>query len=250
MISLKSPQEIQKMRKAGAITANILLTLIEKLAPGISAADLDAMAESLCRDNGVIPAFKNYQGFQNSICFSVNHEVVHGIPSRKKVVQNGDVVSIDFGVIYDGFFGDSALTSIVGVPSGPEVTKLVETTRKSLNNGLQQCKVGNRLFDISHAVQICIESAGFSVVREFVGHGIGRHLHEDPQVPNFGPAGKGMPLREGLVLAIEPMVAQGSAAVKVEADGWTAVTQDGSLAAHFEHTVAITKDGPMILTLP
>jgi methionyl aminopeptidase len=247
MIYLKSKSEIELMTEAGRMTALALALLQEKIAPGMSTWDLDAIADESCRKSGAIPAFKGYQGFPASLCVSINEEVVHGIPSKKRLIKEGDIVSMDFGVIYQGYYGDSAITVAVGKVS-PQVRLLLDTTRESLEAGIAEARVGNRLFDISHAIQKHVEGRQFSVVREFVGHGIGRHLHEEPQVPNFGPKGKGIPLREGMVIAIEPMVNMGGHAVRVESDGWTAVTTDGSLSAHFEHTVVITDKGPKILT--
>jgi methionyl aminopeptidase len=248
MISLKSTQELNLMRKAGGITAQILEEMVEMAKPGISTGDLDKYAERRIKELGALPAFKGYNGFPASVCISLNDEVVHGIPSSKRVLKDGDIVSLDFGVIYQGWYGDSARTVAVGKVK-PEVQKLVDTTRESLYKGIEQCREGNRVFDIGHAVQNYVEGFGFSVVREFVGHGIGRALHEDPQVPNYGPKGKGLLLKVGMVLAIEPMINAGSHEVKVLADGWTAVTVDRSLSAHFEHTVAITPKGPEILTV-
>jgi methionyl aminopeptidase len=248
MISLKSTQELNLMRKAGGITAQILEEMVNMAKPGISTGDLDQYAERRIKELGALPAFKGYQGFPASVCISLNDEVVHGIPSSKRVLKDGDIVSLDFGVIYQGWYGDSARTVAVGKVK-PEVQKLVDTTRESLYKGIEQCREGNRVFDIGHAVQNYVEGFGFSVVREFVGHGIGRALHEDPQVPNYGPKGKGLLLKVGMVLAIEPMINAGSHEVKVLADGWTAVTVDRSLSAHFEHTVAITPKGPEILTV-
>jgi methionyl aminopeptidase len=248
MISLKSTQELNLMRKAGGITAQILEEMVNMAKPGISTGDLDEYAERRIKELGALPAFKGYNGFPASVCISLNDEVVHGIPSSKRVLKDGDIVSLDFGVIYQGWFGDSARTVAVGKVK-PEVQKLVDTTRESLYKGIEQCREGNRVFDIGHAVQNYVEGFGFSVVREFVGHGIGRALHEDPQVPNYGPKGKGLLLKVGMVLAIEPMINAGSHEVKVLADGWTAVTVDRSLSAHFEHTVAITPKGPEILTV-
>ena len=248
MISLKSDREIGLMRKAGSVVALILEEMIAMVKPGVSTGDLDRHAESRCRDLNVIPAFKGYHGFPACVCISVNDEVVHGIPSPKRILKEGDIVGLDFGVIHDGWYGDSARTVAVG--SVPESTqKLLKITEESLMKGIEQCVVGNRVFDIGHAVQNYVEGFGFSVVREFVGHGIGRSLHEDPQVPNFGPKGKGVILKSGMVLAIEPMINAGSHQVKVLKDGWTAVTVDHSLSAHFEHTVAITSRGPEILTV-
>lgn len=236
------------MRRAGEITARILQELTEAVEPGVTTLDLDKLAEARCVELGAKPAFKGYHGYPGSLCVSVNEQVVHGIPSTKKVLRQGDIVGLDFGVIVDGYYGDSARTVAVGSVV-PEAQRLLEVTREGLHRGIQEAHVGNRLFDISHAIQNYVESHGFSVVREFVGHGIGRSLHEEPQVPNYGPKGKGVSLKEGMVLAIEPMINLGGHAVRIESDGWTAVTVDGSLSAHFEHTVAITKDGPEILTL-
>jgi methionyl aminopeptidase len=208
---------------------------------------LDELAERMVRDGGAVPACKGYRGFPATLCTSVNAEVVHGIPSPKRVLTDGDIVSIDIGVKLDGFFGDSAVTVPVG--KVPDRTRdLLKVTRESLERGISQVKVGGRVSDIGHAVQEWVEAHGFSVVREFVGHGIGEHLHEEPPIPNFGSPGRGAKLAEGMVLAIEPMVAMGRPEVRVLGDGWTAVTKDGSLAAHFEHTVAVGANGPLILT--
>jgi methionyl aminopeptidase len=214
--------------------------------PGVTTKELDQIAEKRCKEFGVKPAFKGYHGYPACLCVSINEQVVHGIPSTR-TLKSGDIIGIDFGVIHDGYYGDSAVTVGVGKIS-QEAQKLLDVTREGLLQGIEQARVGNRLFDISHAVQKYVEAHGFSVVREFVGHGIGRSLHEEPQVPNYGPKGKGVPLKEGMVLAIEPMINVGGHGVRVEPDGWTAVTIDGSLSAHFEHTIAITKDGPEILT--
>jgi methionyl aminopeptidase len=247
MITLKSPHEIQQMQRAGAIVARILQDMADEVAPGISTYDLDRLAESRIKELGAKPAFKGYHGFPACVCISVNEEVVHGIPSKKKVLQEGDIVGIDFGVSLDGWFGDSARTIPVGKVS-QEALKLLEVTQRSLELGIAQTREGNRIFDIGHAIQNYVEGFGYGVVREFVGHGIGRALHEEPQVPNYGPRGKGLALKAGMVLAIEPMINAGSPEVKVLADGWTAVTKDRSLSAHFEHTVAILPEGPQILT--
>jgi methionyl aminopeptidase len=247
MIHLKSNREIEVMRRAGKTTARILSELAAMVKPGISTLDLDAYAETRCTELGVKPAFKGYHGYPASVCVSVNEQVVHGIPGDR-ILKDGDIVGLDFGVICEGYYGDTAVTVPVGNIS-PAARKLLEVTQKGLNEGIKQACVGNRLFDISHSIQNYVEGQGFSVVREFVGHGIGRSLHEEPQVPNYGPKGKGIPLREGMVLAIEPMINAGGHAVRIQDDGWTAVTVDGSLSAHFEHTIAITKDGPEILTL-
>jgi len=247
MITLKSPREIDLMRRAGQVVATILHEMCEMVEPGISTGELDSFAESRCKELGVKPAFKGYHGFPACVCISVNEEVVHGIPSKKRVLQAGDIVGMDFGVIYDGWFGDSARTVAVGKIS-PEAQNLMTRTEEALRRGIEQARAGNRIFDIGHAIQNYVEGFGYGVVREFVGHGIGRALHEEPQVPNFGPRGKGLALKEGMVLAIEPMINAGSHEVRVLSDGWTAVTADRSLSAHFEHTVAITPEGPRVLT--
>jgi len=247
MIHRKSVREIDMMREAGGILATILDELSVLVKPGVTTAELDRHAEKRCQDFKVIPAFKGYHGFPGSLCVSVNEEVVHGIPS-KRALKDGDIVGLDFGVILDGWYSDSARTIPVGKISD-KASQLLEVTRAGLEKGIEQCRPGNRLFDIGHAIQNYVEGFGYGVVREFVGHGIGRALHEDPQVPNYGPKGKGIPLKEGMVLAIEPMVNAGKPEVRVLNDGWTAVTVDRSLSAHFEHTVAITAEGPEILTL-
>ena len=248
MITIKSDREIELMKKAGRIVARVLDELQPMIQPGITTAELDRYAESRCKELKVKPAFKGYNGFPGCLCISVNEEVVHGIPSHKKKLQAGDIVGVDFGVIFDGWFGDSARTFAVGTVS-TDAQKLMDVTKEGLMRGIEQCHEGNRLFDIGNAIQNYVEGFGFTVVREFVGHGIGQALHEDPQVPNFGPKGKGVPLKKGMVLAIEPMINAGRPEVKVLSDGWTAVTVDRSLSAHFEHTVAITGSGPQILTL-
>ena len=247
MIQLKSTREIDLMRKAGNVVATILWEMCEMVEPGISTGELDRFAESRCKELGVIPAFKGYHGFPACVCISVNDEVVHGIPSKKRILKSGDIVGMDFGVIREGWFGDSARTVPVGDVSA-EARKLLEVTEESLRRGIEQTRAGNRIFDIGNAIQNYVEGFGYGVVREFVGHGIGRALHEEPQVPNFGPRGKGLALKEGMVLAIEPMINAGSHEVRVLSDGWTAVTADRSLSAHFEHTVAITPEGPRVLT--
>jgi len=248
MISLKSERELDLMRKAGGVVAQVLDELVGMTQPGISTGELDRYAEMRCRELKCLPAFKGYHGFPASVCISVNDEVVHGIPSNKRILKNGDIVGLDFGVIYEGWYGDSARTLAVGKISS-DAQKLLEATREGLMRGIEQCREGNRIFDIGYAVQNYVEGFGYSVVREFVGHGIGRALHEDPQVPNYGPKGKGLLLKVGMVLAIEPMINAGGHEVKVLKDGWTAVTVDHSLSAHFEHTVAITSKGPEILTV-
>lgn len=248
MITLKSERELNLMRKAGAAVAQILEELVGLAKPGATTGELDRYAESRCKDLKVVPAFKGYHGFPASVCISINDEVVHGIPSKRRPLKSGDIVGLDFGVSCDGWFGDSARTVAVGEVTA-EANKLIEVTRESLMRGIAQCREGNRVFDIGFAVQNYVEEFGYGVVREFVGHGIGRALHEEPQVPNYGQKGKGLPLKIGMVLAIEPMINAGSHEVKVLEDGWTAVTVDHSLSAHFEHTVAITSNGPEILTL-
>jgi len=234
------------MEAANRIVAEILEGVKEKIRPGVETRELDEMAEESCRRQGVQPAFKGYRGFPRSICVSVNEEVVHGIPGPRKL-KAGDLVSLDFGVKYNGYYGDAAITVPVGAVS-PQARQLLKATEESLYAGIAQFKVGGRLSDISHAVQTAVESYGFTVIREFVGHGIGRSLHEDPQIPNFGPPGKGPLLQAGMTLAIEPMTCAGGWQIKILSDGWTAVTQDGSLAAHFEHTVALTESGVLILS--
>lgn len=247
MISLKSKHELEYMRKAGQIVAQILHEMERMVAPGMTTGELDRYAESRCRDLKVLPAFKGYNGFPSCVCISVNEEVVHGIPSPKRTLKKGDIVSLDFGVAYEGWYGDSARTIAVGQVTD-EASALIAATQQSLMKGIEQCREGNRVFDIGHAVQNHVEPLGYSVVREFVGHGIGRALHEDPQVPNYGPKGRGTALKVGMVLAIEPMINMGGPQVRVLSDGWTAVTADRSLSAHFEHTVAVTEQGPQILT--
>lgn len=247
MISIKSEREIELMRCSGRIVGQILDEVGSLIEPGVTTWELDRFAESRCKELSVIPAFKGYQGFPATLCVSINEEVVHGIPSKKRVLQAGDIIGVDFGVHREGWYGDSARTFPVGNISS-EAQKLLDVTKKSLFLGIQECRVGRRVFDIGYAVQNYVEANGFSVVREFVGHGIGKALHEDPQVPNFGPKGKGIQLKAGMVLAIEPMVNMGSHQVQVMSDGWTAVTVDRSLSAHFEHTVVVTENGPEILT--
>ncbi len=234
------------MRVAGQMVGEILGLLREKIRPGVTSGELDCLAEKECRKRKALPAFKGYGGFPFSICASLNHKVVHGFPDNEPLLE-GDILSIDFGVLYKGFYGDSAITVPVGQIS-PERKALVEATERSLEAGIAQTLAGQRLGDISHAVQSSVEPLGFGVVREFVGHGIGRKLHESPQVPNFGRPHQGPQLKEGMVLAIEPMINAGKPGVKVLDDGWTAVTIDGKDSAHFEHTVAITANGPEILT--
>ncbi|MCX6550801.1 MAG: type I methionyl aminopeptidase [Acidobacteria bacterium] len=248
MIVCKSPAELARMRAANELVADVLVDLRAMVQPGVTTAELDAFAEARVRRAGAVPAFKGYHGFPATLCTSVNEEVIHGIPAPR-ALRDGDIVSIDLGVVLGGFFGDAAITVPVG-PVSREAADLLRVTEESLYLGIEQARVGGRVSDIGHAVQQHVEAHGFSVVREFVGHGVGTALHEEPQVPNYGPAGRGPRLSEGMTLAIEPMVAMGKAAVKVLGDGWTAVTKDRSLAAHFEHTVAVTAAGPVILTMP
>ena len=247
MVIFKSQNEIERIRKASQIVARTLNFLESHVEPGITTRELDQLAESEIRKAGAIPAFKGYRGFPATLCVSVNEEVVHGIPSDRKL-KEGDIVGLDLGCIWDGFYGDAAKTYPVGEVS-EEAKRLLETTENSLLIGIDQARVGNRIGDIGFAVQTLAESKGYSVVRDFVGHGIGRNLHEDPQVPNYGNRGQGPRIKAGMVLAIEPMVCQGRADVEVLADNWTAVTRDGSLAAHFEHSIAITDNGPEILSI-
>jgi methionyl aminopeptidase len=246
MIIRKSKAEIEKMRVAGQIVARVLTRLSGMVEPGIATLDLDQEAERMIREAGAIPTFKGYRGFPKSICASINDEVVHGIPSKRKL-QGGDIVSIDCGATYMGYVGDAAVTVPVGEVSEP-VKRLLEATEQSLNLAIEQCQVGNRLHDISYAVQSYVEPLGYSVVRNYCGHGVGRAMHEEPQVPNYGKPGTGPVLREGLVIAIEPMINLGRHETKQLADGWTVITMDGRPSAHFEHTVAITQDGPQVLT--
>jgi len=248
MIIRKSEREIEIMRKAGSIVAQTHALLAEKVTPGITTGELDKIAEEFILSKGGKPAFKGYQGFPSTLCVAVNEEVVHGFPGNR-VLEEGDIIGMDLGVLIDGFYGDSAYTLAVGEISD-QAQNLLKVTEESLHQGIEQALEGNRLSDISHAVQKYVEARGYSVVRRFVGHGVGRSLHEDPQIPNFGPAGRGPRLKEGMVLAIEPMINVGTHKVKILDDGWTVITADKELSAHFEHTVAITKDGPRILTLP
>ena len=246
MIVCKSPAEIERMRAANALVAHVLAELAAMVAPGVTTRDLDVAAERMVRDAGAEPAFKGYRGYPATLCASVNEQVVHGIPSARRLVE-GDILSLDIGVKLNGFYGDSAVTLPVGRISD-EAQRLLTVTEAALERGIGQVRVGGRVSDIGHAIQAHVEGAGFSVVREFVGHGIGAALHEEPQIANYGEPGRGPRLAEGMTLAIEPMVNMGREAVKVLSDGWTAVTRDGSLSAHFEHTVAVTKDGPLVLT--
>lgn len=248
-VETKSPQEIATMRRAGAVVADILALLSAKVAPGMTTGDIDKIARAELKARGAKPAFLNYHGFPAVICVSINSEVVHGIPSDKRELKSGDIVGLDFGAVIDGWNGDSAVTVPVGKVA-PEVETLIRVTRESLMKGIAAVKDGARVGDVGAAVQAHAEAAGYSLVREFVGHGIGRALHEEPPVPNFGKPGTGARLKAGMTIAIEPMVNMGGPAVETLADGWTAVTKDGKLSAHFEHTVAVTKTGAEILTLP
>lgn len=247
MIVRKGQAELDKMHQANLIVARVLDHLSSLVAPGITTKELDRVAEEMILGAGGVPAFKGYNGYPASVCTSVNEEIVHGIPRDDKILQDGDILAVDVGVCYQGFFGDSARTFAVGTIA-PETQDLLEVTRESLYEGIAQARIGNRVSDISAAVQKFVEARGFSVVREFVGHGIGRALHEEPQVPNFGVPGRGPRLFEGMVLAIEPMVNSRGPGARVLKDKWTAVTVDGGLSAHFEHSVAITEDGPWILS--
>jgi methionyl aminopeptidase len=250
MIIYKSSDEVDRMRAAGRIVAATIDTVLGAVRPGVSTADLDRVAEDFIRERDATPSFKGYRGFPASICASLNDEVVHGIPSPKRILKEGDVLSLDFGAIWEGYHADSAVTVLVGEPPSAEAEKLVRVTEEALEAGISQIRPGGRLSDISHAVQQVVEGAGFSVVREYVGHGIGRSLHEDPQIPNYGLPGRGPELRPGLVVAVEPMVTMGDWRTRVLADDWTVVTADGSLAAHFEHTIAVTEGGHEVLTAP
>jgi methionyl aminopeptidase len=247
VIVCRSAAELERMRDAGRLVGEVLTELAAAVAPGVSTGDLDALAEKRIAQAGATAAFKGYHGYPATICASINEEVIHGIPSGRRVLQEGDVISIDVGAVLDGYFGDSAITLPVGAVS-EEAATLLRVTDEALYKAIECVRPGGRVSDIGHAVQQHVEAFGFSVVREFVGHGIGQRMHEEPQVPNYGEPGRGPRLAEGMVLAIEPMVNAGKPAVKVLADGWTAVTRDRSLSAHFEHTVAVTSGEPWILT--
>ena len=247
MIYLKSSREIGLMRRAGHILADVMNWLPNFVKSGMSTQEVDVEVERFLEANGARPAFKGYRGFPATVCISINEEIVHGIPSPHRRLKEGDIVGFDLGCIVEGYYADCAFTTAIGdVPANTQ--KLLDVTRESLDLAIVECRPDRRLSDVSHAVQRHVEKHGFGVVRAFVGHGIGRALHEEPQVPNFGEPGRGPKLRPGMVLAIEPMVTMGSYEVKLLDDGWTAVTRDGSLAAHFEHTIAITEDGPEVLT--
>lgn len=246
MVILKLPEEIEKARASNRIVAEVLSRLREKVKPGVKTKDLDAFAKEIAEKRGARPAFKGYHGYPHSLCISINEVVVHGMPSER-VLMEGDIVGLDFGVCYQGFYGDATITLPVGRVTD-RALKLMQVTEQSLYAGIEQAREGNRLGDISAAVQSVAEDAGYSVVRDFVGHGIGKNLHEEPQIPNFGQRGRGIELKKGMILAIEPMVNEGQFKVQILPDGWTVVTKDGSLSAHFEHSVAITENGPDILS--
>jgi len=247
VIILKSKHEIEIMRKAGSIVAGAHEAIRKAIAPGITTAELDRIADEYIRSKGAIPSFKGYQGFPASICTSVNNQVVHGIPGLT-VLKEGDIISIDIGAIYNGYHGDAARTYPVGNVA-PNALRLIRVTEESFYKGLEFAREGYRISDISHAIQIYVESHGYSVVKALVGHGIGQHMHEDPQVPNFGPPGRGPRIRAGMTLAIEPMVNEGTDKVVTLSDHWTVLTEDGSLSAHYENTIAVTSNEPIILTL-
>jgi len=246
----KSGAELEKMRRSGQIVRQVLEATRVIVAPGVSTMDLERVAEKKILESGAVSAFKGYHDYPRVLCTSINNEIVHGIPSEKRKLKAGDIVSIDCGVVLDGYYGDSAITVAVGGDEAltPELKKLLEVTEASLKRAIEKMRIGNTVGDVGAAVQDIVEASGFSVVREFVGHGIGTKLHEDPQVPNYGAYGTGMKLREGMVFAIEPMVNAGKPGSRVLDDHWTAVTEDGSYSAHFEHCVAVTKNGPLVLT--
>jgi methionyl aminopeptidase len=248
MINCKSQSELEKMRRSGQIVRQVLQEVKAMVAPGVSTMDLERAAEDKIKELGAKPAFKGYYDYPCVLCTSVNNEIIHGIPSAKRVLKEGDIVSIDCGVVLDGYYGDSAITVPVGGTVSDELKKLLEVTETSLKKAIEEVRLGKTVGDVGAAVQEYVEANGFSVVRDFVGHGIGTRLHEDPQVPNYGTRGHGTRLREGMVLAIEPMVNIGKPGARVLEDKWTAVTEDGSYSAHFEHCVAVTKNGPLILT--
>jgi methionyl aminopeptidase len=246
MITLKSPSELERMREAGRIVAVVLTLLREKVAPGVTTRELNALAEETILKHGAVPSFKGYRGYPAALCVSINEEVVHGIPGSR-VINEGDLVSMDVGTIYKGFQGDAATTVAVGEVS-PVARRLMEATAGALEAGIAQCRVGRHVGDVSAAIQNYAESRGFSVIREYTGHGIGRQMHEDPQIPNFGERGRGMVFKSGMTFALEPMVAVGTWRTRVLDDGWTVVTLDGQISAHFEHTIAVTDGQPEILT--
>ncbi len=248
MVVLKTSRELGIMKEACRISAGALQTVGKAVEPGVTTAELDRLAEKYIRSQGAVPNFKNYHGYPATACISINNEVIHGIPSAKRVIREGDIVSVDLGAMFNGYHGDNAATFACGDVSD-EAKRLMQTTKDALFEGIKAATAGSRIGDIGHAIQSYVEAAGFSVVRQYVGHGIGTQLHEAPEVPNFGTKGRGIRLLPGMTLAIEPMVNVGGFDVKVLPDGWTVLTRDGSLSAHFEHTVAITSDGPKIMTL-
>lgn len=247
MVVLKTGRELSIMREACRISAGALDLIGRAVEPGVTTAELDRIAEQYILSQGAVPNFKNYQGYPATACISINHEVIHGIPNKNRIIKSGDIVSVDLGAMFGGYHGDNAATFAAGDIS-PEAKRLIDTTRESLYEGINAARAGGRIGDISSAVQRYVEARGYSVVRDFVGHGIGTNLHEAPEVPNFGISGRGIRLIPGMTIAIEPMVNAGKHEVKVMPDGWTVLTKDGSLSAHFEHTVAITSDGPLIMT--
>lgn len=247
-ITIRTPQEIEKLRRSGQVVREILELARKAAKPGATTLDLETAAAAKIKELGATPAFKGYKGYPCVLCTSINQEVVHGIPSAERKLRDGDIVSIDTGVVMDGYYGDSAITVAVGHKIAAKTQKLLAVTEASLASAIETVKAGATLGDVGAAVQEVVEAAGFSVVRDFVGHGIGTRLHEDPQVPNYGTRGHGQRLKAGMVLAIEPMVNAGRPGIQVLKDGWTAVTEDGSLSAHFEHTVAVTEDGALVLT--
>jgi methionyl aminopeptidase len=248
MINCRSQAELDKMRRSGMVLRQVHEAVRAKVAPGVTTMDLERVAEEKIRELGAKPAFKGYYDYPCVLCTSVNNEIIHGIPSEKRILKEGDILSIDCGVVLDGYYSDAAVTVPVGKTLAPELKKLLDVTEQSLKNAIHEVKLGKTVGDIGAAVQEYVEGNGFSVVREFVGHGIGTRMHEEPQVPNYGTRGHGTRLREGMVLAIEPMVNIGKPGARVLADKWTAVTEDGSYSAHFEHTVAVTRNGPLVLT--
>jgi methionyl aminopeptidase len=248
MINCRSQAELEKMRRSGQVLRQVLNAVCARVTPGVSTMELERLAEEKIREAGAKPAFKGYYDYPCVLCTSLNNEIIHGIPSEKRILQEGDILSIDCGVVLDGYYSDSALTVPVGTKLKPELQKLLQVTEASLKRAIAEVKLGRTVGDIGAVVQEYVEAHGFSVVREFVGHGIGTRMHEEPQVPNFGTRGHGVRLREGMVLAIEPMVNMGKPGTRVLDDKWTAVTEDGSYSAHFEHTVAVTRNGPLVLT--
>ena len=248
MIIIKSSREIEQLRKPNAIVAEVLQRLRKAVVPGVTTRELDQITEEVILSMGAVPAFKGYRGYPASLCASINEQVVHGIPNQRRL-EEGDIVSLDVGASLNGYFGDAAITLPVGTVD-PEAKRLLKVTERALTIGIEEARKGNRLFDISYAIQSWVESQGFSVVRDFVGHGIGKSLHEEPQIPNFGSPHQGPRLEEGMVFALEPMVNEGTYEIKILSDGWTVITADGKRSAHFEHTIAVTDGDPEILTLP